>query len=111
MIRPRAALRHLRRLVPGALTAILVAGLLPAPAPAVASERIAVGSADVASATTDTPAGDPAGQHPSIAYEEAMAHADDVIGFTPGDLVTHGFTPRHDDRWPIGGRLPQPLPA
>ncbi len=60
---------------------------------------------------------DPAGpgvvpaQHPSIAYEEAMAHENDHITFQPGARVTKGFKPRSDDRWPVGGQAPVPLPA
>ena len=49
--------------------------------------------------------------HPSIAYEQAMAHEHDRIDFKPGGRVTVGFTPRARDRWPIDGRPPAALPA
>ncbi len=56
-------------------------------------------------------ADDTVGQRPSIAYEEAMAHADDEIAFEPGGKVTLGFTPRAGDRWPVDGRAPAALPS
>ena len=51
-----------------------------------------------------------AGQHPSVAYEEAMAHANDKIKFEPGGKVEVGFTPRAGDNWPVDGRAPSALP-
>lgn len=53
----------------------------------------------------------PAGVTPSAMYEQALAHAADRIDFTPGDRVTIPFTPRADDRWPVGGAAPVRLPA
>ncbi len=50
-------------------------------------------------------------ERPSIIYQEAMAHEHDRIAFTPGGRVTVGFTPRADDRWPVGGQAPTSLPA
>ena len=48
---------------------------------------------------------------PGIHYEDALAHADDRIEFTPGGRVTVGFRPRADDTWEVGGRAPRALPA
>ncbi|MEX1168633.1 MAG: glycosyl hydrolase family 18 protein [Chloroflexota bacterium] len=48
---------------------------------------------------------------PSIQYEEAVAHADDQIVFTPGGRVTVPFTPRAEDDWSVAGEAPRPLPA
>ena len=80
------------------LVVTLLGGVLPAPA-AVAADPIPTAAAD----TT--------GRSPSIAYEEAMAHADDEIAFKPGGLVEAGFTPRSTDRWPIDGKAPGRLPG
>ena len=124
MIRPRMP-RSLRLLVPGALAAVLVGGLLPATAPTQAAER---GSEKVAPPAADLPAGGahdeddgtPAvddlgeagpGERPSTAYEEWVAHQNDRIEFTPGGRVTVGFTPRGGDTWPVGGTAPRKLPA
>jgi hypothetical protein len=54
---------------------------------------------------------EPPSQGPSIAYEEAMAHARDRIAFEPGGRVTVGFRPRASDRWPVDGRAPVALPG
>jgi spore germination protein YaaH len=48
---------------------------------------------------------------PSIHYEDAQAHATDVIEFEPGERVTVPFTPRATDRAEIGGAAPRALPA
>lgn len=48
---------------------------------------------------------------PSIQYEQALAHADDEIAFTPGGRVSVPFTPRPEDDWTVGGVDPQGLPA
>ena len=85
-----------RSLVLTVLVAALAAGSLPMTA-ATAGD---VGGAD-----------ETAGQLPSIAYVEAMAHADDEIVFEPGGKVILGFTPRADDRWPVDGHAPSALPA
>ncbi len=58
-----------------------------------------------------TPAGAAAGLEPSIHWEQARAHENDRISFTPGARVTVGFTPRSTDRWTVGGVAPQRLPA
>jgi spore germination protein YaaH/flagellar hook assembly protein FlgD len=47
---------------------------------------------------------------PSIQYEEAVAHADDRIAFTPGARVSVPFEPRREDDWTVGGASPQALP-
>ena len=54
---------------------------------------------------------DTAGPEPSIVYQEAMAHADDVIVFEPGGLAGRGFVPALHDRWPVDGSSPRRLPA
>ena len=48
---------------------------------------------------------------PGVHYEDAMAHADDEIEFTPGGRVTVGFRPRAGDTWSVGGGAPRALPA
>ena len=58
-----------------------------------------------------TAAGAAAGLEPSIHWEQARAHENDRISFTPGARVTVGFTPRSTDRWTVGGVAPQRLPA
>ncbi len=64
---------------------------------------------------TQAPVVDPATETtellPGIHYEDALAHADDRIDFTPGGRVTVGFRPRADDSWEVGGRAPRALPA
>jgi spore germination protein YaaH/flagellar hook assembly protein FlgD len=55
------------------------------------------------------PPPDPTG--PSIIAQEAAAHADDRIAFTPGAQVTVPFVPRVDDGWVVGGGAPKTLPA
>ena len=47
---------------------------------------------------------------PTIQYLDALAHADDVIDFPPGDRVTVGFTPRVGDTWEVGGGKSKALP-
>ena len=56
-------------------------------------------------------AAETAAQHPSIAYEEAMAHEADRIDFAPGGRVDVAFTPRTGDAWPIDGKGPVALPG
>jgi spore germination protein YaaH/flagellar hook assembly protein FlgD len=53
----------------------------------------------------------PPGLQPTIQYEEAMAHANDPNGFTPGGRVLLGYTPRANDGWPVDGGRPVALPA
>ncbi|MBI2777588.1 MAG: SH3 domain-containing protein, partial [Chloroflexi bacterium] len=78
---------------PGAAVAGDTARPLPAPV-------------DLPSADAQAP-----GVQPSIQYEEAAAHAADVIDFTPGERVDVGFTPRVNDTWAVGGGRPRALPA
>ena len=108
MIRPRSALRHCRPIAAGALVAILVAGVAPGPFSATA-RGMAPGGAALPS--DPAPSADAPDEIPSIAYEEWLEHEDDDIEFTPGGRVEVGFTPRKDDRWPVGGAEPGPLPA
>ncbi len=91
-----------RRALPLAVTlaATLLAGLLPVPG-AVASDPI---TADPATAASSLPG-------PSVVYLDAMAHEGDRIDFRPGGRVDVPFTPRGDDRWPVGGTTPVDLPA
>ncbi|HET9757662.1 MAG TPA: glycosyl hydrolase family 18 protein [Candidatus Limnocylindrales bacterium] len=58
-----------------------------------------------------TSAGAAVGLEPSIHWEQARAHENDRISFTPGARVTVGFAPRATDRWTVGGVAPQRLPA
>ncbi len=51
------------------------------------------------------------GLAPGIHWEEARAHEDDRIAFTPGERVSVGFKPRAGDRWVVGGVAPRALPA
>ena len=51
------------------------------------------------------------GDPPSQAYLDTLAAEGRRFAFTPGGRVTVAFSPRADDRWPIGGRAPRPLPA
>ena len=57
------------------------------------------------------PADASSGVRPTIQYEEAVSHADDPDGFTPGGRVTVPYTPRTDDGWTVDGTTPGPLPA
>jgi spore germination protein YaaH/flagellar hook assembly protein FlgD len=67
---------------------------------------------DVPTETAPDDAAEPAGGLlPTVHYEEALAHANDRIRFTPGERVTVGFEPRAADTWPVDGRRPQALPA
>ncbi len=96
--RPTDPTRRHRR-----LALVVAAGLLAGLAP------VTVSPPGVSAASPpDAPAG---GLQPTVQYEEAMAHANDRIAFTPGDRVTVGFQPRADDTWLVGGRAPRALPA
>lgn len=96
--RPTDPTRRHRR-----LALVVAAGLLAGLAPVtVAPPGV------IAASPPDAPAG---GLQPTVQYEEAMAHANDRIAFTPGDRVTVGFQPRADDTWLIGGTAPRALPA
>ena len=52
-----------------------------------------------------------AGLEPTIHWQQARAHEDDRIEFTPGRRVTVGFKPRATDRWTVGGVKSRSLPA
>ena len=103
-----------------AVVAVTAAG--PA-SPTAVPARHANSSADPSATANPNPGAGPApqadvagtddtvGQRPSIAYEQAMAHADDQLTFEPGGRVDVGFTPRAADRWPVDGRVPSALPA
>ena len=126
MSRSRLAPR-LRSLVSAVLVALLAVGSFPVTAVIGVSPSepvIPTGDAVIAANPRETPARvpevtsgdldgatDTVGQRPSIAYEEAMAHADDDIAFEPGGAVAVGFAPRSADRWPVDGHVPTALPA
>ena len=115
--RSRSARRFVRSLAPALLVAVLAAAALPGPPAVVAMQGSQTASVPaLMDATPVSPADvagaeDTLGQRPSIAYEEAMAHADDRIAFEPGGRVDVGFRPRAADRWPVDGRAPRALPA
>lgn len=52
-----------------------------------------------------------AGLEPTIHWQQARAHEDDAITFTPGRRVSVGFDPRATDRWTVGGVKSRALPA
>ena len=104
--------RRLRRSVPAALlAALLAAGILPgsglagARTAATTSPSATPADSDRSAATASTTTS------PSTVYEAWLAHQSDAIDFTPGARVTVGFAPRSTDSWPIGGRPPTALPA
>jgi spore germination protein YaaH/flagellar hook assembly protein FlgD len=102
---PRRPTDRSRR-VAGPRAAGVLAGLL-----------LVLATAPVAGVGAAVPAGaDPTADatgavHPSIQYEEALAHANDTIPFTAGARVSVPFAPRSADRWTIDGKGPQTLPA
>jgi spore germination protein YaaH len=51
------------------------------------------------------------GDEPSQMYLDTVANERREYPFTPGGRVTVAFRPRADDRWSVGGRAPQALPA
>jgi hypothetical protein len=132
MIGSARAPRLPRRLSTALVAAILSIGSLPIPSAALAapvagaprsasSPNVASSApaaprdqdhrtAETAPAADAPPAESSAGQ-PSIVYEEAMAHANDKIDFTPGARVDRGFAPRAGDNWPIDGKAPRDLPS
>src|SRR6478736_4570669 len=99
----RSALFAARPLISVALALLLAGGVLPGPTVAAGGAvglspepagfgirsvgSVGSGVADAPVVGPPTPDADPAatpdgaGQHPSIAYEQAMAHADDTIAF------------------------------
>ncbi|MFL5680844.1 MAG: hypothetical protein ACJ77B_09620, partial [Chloroflexota bacterium] len=92
-----------------------VYGDLPvAPLGPVAVADDAAGESVDTAVGNDAPAADLAAAtqvHPGIQYEDAIAHANDRIAFTPGGRVTRGYSPRAGDGWSVGGHAPRPLPA
>ena len=130
MPQARSALFAARPLIAAMLALVVAGGVLPGPTVAAggavgpAPEPAGTGIGSVGSGVADAPVAGPptpdtdpaatpdgAGQHPSIAYEQAMAHADDTIAFKPGGRVTVGFQPRKTDDWPVDNRPPTDLPA
>ena len=109
------------RRIGGALLAglLVLAGSLPAatsaaPRPTGASADVPTPIAATSETTPPTTlaADQPeTGLLPGVHYEDAMAHADDVVAFVAGDAVTVGFRPRADDTWSVGGRAPRALPS
>jgi spore germination protein YaaH/flagellar hook assembly protein FlgD len=79
-----------------------------APAPSAAAPSASAPVSAPAAATPQAAAGE---LQPGIQYEDAMAHANDRIAFTPGDRVSVGFSPRGGDTWPVAGHAPRSLPA
>ena len=73
-----------------------------------AQASFSVAAAGPAAPPVDTGA---EGLAPGIHWEEARAHEDDRIAFTPGERVSVGFKPRAGDRWVVGGVAPRALPA
>ena len=101
MIPTRSALRRSLTRGAAALFAVLVAvGGSPLP-PAAA----------IAEPGPQVPVELPEGVRPSIAYEEAMAYADQVFEFEPGGLADIPFRPRPDDGALVDGKAPRALPA
>ncbi|MEA2608909.1 MAG: hypothetical protein QOJ75_1152 [Chloroflexota bacterium] len=77
---------------------------------------IIIATVPVAGAGASTPSGGSpadaaATQHPSIQYQQAVAHAGDKIPFAPGARVRVPFAPRTADRWTVDGTKPLSLPA
>jgi spore germination protein YaaH len=76
-----------------------------------------IGAAPIAAAQPPTtsssndPTADSGQVLPGVHYEDALAHANDRINFTPGGRVTVPFRPREGDAWQVGGRMPRALPA
>ena len=123
MPRPRIRLDAARPAITAAIALVLSAGALPLPVGAAAPAPAVLDTAPLAAAAPDTTPtrANPAyvqadasvapERQPSIAYEEAMAHENDVIKFEPGGRVTVGFRPRAGDDWPVDNRAPTRLPA
>src|SRR4051794_36680659 len=116
--RPHIARHAARPLVPLAIVALLLVGLLPPPSTVSAAGAatdaapvvLPAGSADVAPAP-DLPASDSGPiEAPSTAYEQWLEHEHDRIPFTPGARVSVGFAPRAGDAWPVGDAAPRRLP-
>jgi spore germination protein YaaH/flagellar hook assembly protein FlgD len=113
--------RHTGRVSATLLAVVLVGSggwgpsAIAASTPTVASTPGATVSAAARPAPASVPGTAPdaanAGLQPSIQFQEAESHRNDKIKFTPGARVTVPFTPRHGDRWKVGGVEPAALPA
>jgi len=103
--------RRLARLASRLGPAVLIVALASWPDGALARNAAPTPTGAPAGADPTAGSGDQPGVQPSIHYEEALAHASDVIEFAPGDRVTIGFTPRADDAWLVGGERPRALPS
>ncbi|TAL06017.1 MAG: hypothetical protein EPO00_11865, partial [Chloroflexota bacterium] len=99
---------------------LLAAALIATPSafPSVTVAQAARVRGEVTTAPTDrgspvegAPASVPGEPDPTIQYLDAIAHANDVIDFPPGERVTVGFTPRSGDTWSVGGGTSRALPA
>ena len=99
-----------RRVLPIALALPLLVGSWVAPAGAATVATDPARPQVTTAPSSDTAPAEPVFL-PSIHWEEAQAHANDVLSLPPGDRVTVGFTPRADDAWQIGGDRPRALPA
>jgi spore germination protein YaaH/flagellar hook assembly protein FlgD len=94
-----------------AAPAVARSGPAEATTPSIAAPRIADRGFLTSAPVENQPAAvDTAGLQPSIQYEEAEAHRNDTIAFTPGRRVAEGFSPRTTDRWTVGGVDPASLP-
>jgi spore germination protein YaaH/flagellar hook assembly protein FlgD len=109
--RPRMLASPLRQLASATVAAVLVAGILPAPVPAVATAPRDEAPEAVPVQAIDAGGEAGPGEPPSTAYLEWLEHEHDRIEFTPGGRVTVGFKPRRADAWPVGGQAPRALPA
>ena len=99
--------------LPSTLPAIAVARPAVATAPQPALDAPNAGGLGTGNATTGSASaadGQAGLLSPTIQYLDALAHADDVIDFPPGDRVTVGFTPRPGDMWEVGGGKSRALP-
>ena len=117
MIRSRFSQRRSRALSSAILGAAVIAATFAGPVAVSAGHDPAPPAiAGLPDATPVTPAdqadaNETAAQHPSTAYEQAMAHAADRIDFVPGDRVDVPFSPRTGDSWPVDGHAPVALPG
>ena len=98
---------------PSTLPPTALARSAPAPASQPASDASNAGgpaTGNPTSGSAPAPDGQAGLPNPTIQYLDALAHADDVIDFPPGDRVTVGFTPRAGDTWEVGGERSVALP-
>ena len=98
---------------PSTLPSTALARSAPAPASQPASDASNAGGPATGKPTSGSapaPDGQAGLPNPTIQYLDALAHADDMIDFPPGDRVTVGFTPRAGDTWEVGGERSVALP-